>query len=241
MAPYTSVSTDQRVGAILAHDRRYRVVRAQMDCFMNRSVANRVCRCLGGAATECTVGQPSAAVRAPRTSSQEHCRHRANQSTVRRRLFKECIVKHTLLASWFGAAMLLSACTGNPGAPTKSSTYPPTKLDTYRFTVSDGGWWMQDVAVPYYPAKLSVILTWPDERTNLDLYWTNPQCTLDQNSGTFKGAGCQLVEKSTSAGGSSETVYSDPTLPIYSPVRLFVHNLTGPSTAAVNVIFVDLR
>lgn len=208
----------------------------QMDCFLNRSLANRVCRCPGGAATECTVRQPSAAVRAPRTSSQEHWRHIANQSTLRRRLFKEWIVKHTLLASWFGAAVLLSACTGNPVAP--------TKLDTYRFTVSGGGWWMRDVAVPYRPASLSVILTWPDERTNLDLYWTNAHCTIDQNSGTFTGAGCQLVSKSTSAGGWSETVYSDSSLLQLrdSTVRLFVQNLTGPSEpAALNVSFVDLR
>jgi hypothetical protein len=214
----------------------------QMDCFLNRSLANRVGRCPGGAATESTVRQPSAAVRAPRTSSQEHGRHIANQSTVRRRLFKERIVKHTLLASWFGAAVLLSACTGNSVAPTRTR-YPPTKLDTYRFTVSGGGWWMQDVVVPYLPAKLSVILTWPDERTNLDLYWTNRHCTIDQNSGTFTGVGCELVEKSTSAGGWSETMYSDSSLYQLrdSRVRLFVHNLTGPSTAALDVIFVDLR
>ena len=70
----------------------------QMDCCLHRSLANRVCRCPGGAATECTVRRPSAAICAQRTSSQEHWWHIANQSTVRRRLFKEWIVKHTLLA-----------------------------------------------------------------------------------------------------------------------------------------------
>jgi hypothetical protein len=137
-------------------------------------------------------------------------------------------VKHTVLAAWFGAAVLSAACTGNPVVP--------TNLKTYRFTVSSGGWWMQDVGVR--GTDLQVWLTWQNEGTNLDLYWTNAQCTIDQNSGTFTGAGCEVVAKSTGAGGTSEAIYSSF---FYSPVRLFVHHLTGPTEPAALTVVSQYR
>jgi hypothetical protein len=140
-------------------------------------------------------------------------------------------VKHTVLAAWFGATVLLGACTGNPVVP--------TNLETYRFSVSSGGWWMQDVIVR--GTDLQVWLTWQNEGTNLDLYWTNARCTIDQDTGTFTGAGCEVMAKSTSAGGTSETMDSSE---MFSPfvssrgrVRLFVQHVTGPSErAALTVV-----
>lgn len=139
-----------------------------------------------------------------------------------------------VLACWMGAAVLLTGCTGNPTAPTNTETYD------FKPTVSGSVWWMHDLVVPGPGAELNAWLTWQDFGKNLDLYWTNEFCTIDTNTGTFTGAGCQVMSKSTSTSGAYEMVHSSFLTALV--VRLFVQNVTGPSERAnIHVALTPLR
>ena len=124
------------------------------------------------------------------------------------------------------AGLILVVACGGKNSPTSPSTPQPTNLN-FSPTVSGGGFAQQDVNIFQAPVQLTATLRWTDARKDLDLYWTNSLCVIA--NGDFSGTGCQIINRSTSAAGTLETV-SGPAA-AGSTARLFIINFSAAPEA----------
>jgi hypothetical protein len=125
----------------------------------------------------------------------------------------------------------MAGCGGN--SPTAPSTPQPTTLN-YSPMVQGLGYALQDVTVFQSPVQVTATLRWSNSGKDLDLYWTNALCVIA--NGNFAGTGCQVINRSVSPAGTSETVSGPASAG--STVRLFIINYSAspePTTLAVTI------
>jgi hypothetical protein len=72
--------------------------------------------------------------------------------------------------------------------------------------VQGSSWYLQDVNTSNAVA-VTATLTWPNGTKDVDLYWTNTFCTVNNTTGEIIGTGCQIVGQSVASFGTSEVVH----------------------------------
>jgi hypothetical protein len=71
--------------------------------------------------------------------------------------------------------------------------------------VQGSSWYFQDVNASTAVA-VTATLTWPNGAKDVDLYWTNTFCNVNNTTGEIIGTGCQIIGQSVASVGTSEVI-----------------------------------
>ena len=115
----------------------------------------------------------------------------------------------------------------NSGPTSPSASVPQFQTLNFTYAILGPGFYLQDVGNTPVNVNFTATATWSSAFKDIDLYWTNTLCNVNQSTGAIVGTGCQIFAQSTAASGTSETVRGQ--LPQGQTARFLIFNLSNSS------------